>query len=138
MVAELMQERSLAVPINDAVRPFDGRSLVPRCWASTGLELIALDHCHYRRCGGGRLVSFLAINAARARGRVGGRPPALTPDKLAPTRQMYASRQHTMNAIAEVVGVSPDRTLALEAKSRYGPQAHELRDVPVKQKSVSA
>ena len=37
---------------------------------------------------------------------VGGRPSALTPDKLAVARQMHASRQHTMEAIAEVVGVS--------------------------------
>lgn len=46
------------------------------------------------------------LTAARARGRIGGRPPALTPDKLAVARQLYASRQHTMEAIAEVVGVS--------------------------------
>jgi DNA invertase Pin-like site-specific DNA recombinase len=46
------------------------------------------------------------LTAARARGRAGGRPPALTPDNLAVARQMHASRQHTMEAIAKVVGVS--------------------------------
>jgi DNA invertase Pin-like site-specific DNA recombinase len=50
--------------------------------------------------------TMAGLTAARARGRVGGRPPALTPGKLAIARQMYASRQHTMQAIAEVVGVS--------------------------------
>jgi DNA invertase Pin-like site-specific DNA recombinase len=50
--------------------------------------------------------TMAGLAAARARGRVGGRPPALTPDKLAIARQLYAGRQHTMQAIGEVVGVS--------------------------------
>jgi hypothetical protein len=33
--------------------------------------------------------------AARARGRLGGRPVTMTPEKLAVARQMYQSRQHT-------------------------------------------
>ncbi len=44
--------------------------------------------------------------AARARGRVGGRPPRMTPQKLAVARQLYESRQHTVAAIAKTVGVS--------------------------------
>jgi DNA invertase Pin-like site-specific DNA recombinase len=50
--------------------------------------------------------TMAGLTAARARGRVGGRPTALTPGKVAIARQMYASRQHTMQVIAEVVGVS--------------------------------
>lgn len=50
--------------------------------------------------------TMAGLTAARARGRIGGRPPALTPDKLAVAQQLHASRQHTMQAIAEVVGVS--------------------------------
>lgn len=46
------------------------------------------------------------LTAARARGRVGGRPPALTADKLAIAQQMHAGHKHTMDAIAKVVGVS--------------------------------
>lgn len=46
------------------------------------------------------------LAAARARGRVGGRPVVLTPDKLAVARHMYDTRQHTIEAIAKVVGVS--------------------------------
>jgi DNA invertase Pin-like site-specific DNA recombinase len=46
------------------------------------------------------------LAAARARGRVGGRPPRMTPHKLAVARQLYESRQHTVAAIAKTVGVS--------------------------------
>jgi DNA invertase Pin-like site-specific DNA recombinase len=45
------------------------------------------------------------LDAARARGRYGGRPTVMTPQKLAVARQMYASREHTMDAIAKTVGV---------------------------------
>jgi DNA invertase Pin-like site-specific DNA recombinase len=46
------------------------------------------------------------LAAARARGRTGGRPPVLTPQKLAVARQLYDSRQHTVAAIAATLGVS--------------------------------
>jgi DNA invertase Pin-like site-specific DNA recombinase len=46
------------------------------------------------------------LAAARARGRLGGRPSAMTPEKLAVARQMYESRKHTVEAIAKTVGVS--------------------------------
>jgi len=46
------------------------------------------------------------LAAARARGRVGGRPPAMTPEKIAVARQMYDSREHTVEAIAKTLGVS--------------------------------
>ena len=46
------------------------------------------------------------LAAARARGRSGGRPRVMTPEKLAVARQMYDSRGHTLAAIAAVVGVS--------------------------------
>ena len=38
--------------------------------------------------------TMAGLTAGRSRGRVGGRPPALTPHKLAVARQMHASR-HT-------------------------------------------
>src|SRR5918998_1303271 len=44
--------------------------------------------------------------AARARGRTGGRPSVMTPQKLAVARQLYDSRQHTVAAIAKTLGVS--------------------------------
>jgi DNA invertase Pin-like site-specific DNA recombinase len=45
------------------------------------------------------------LEAARARGRVGGRPPALTGERLDLARSMYESKQHTVAAIARVLGV---------------------------------
>jgi DNA invertase Pin-like site-specific DNA recombinase len=45
------------------------------------------------------------LAAARARGRTGGRPAVMTrPNRLA--REMYASRQYTVAAIASTLGVS--------------------------------
>jgi DNA invertase Pin-like site-specific DNA recombinase len=46
------------------------------------------------------------LAAARARGRKGGRPRVMTPEKLEVARQMYESRRHSLGAIAETVGVS--------------------------------
>jgi DNA invertase Pin-like site-specific DNA recombinase len=50
--------------------------------------------------------SSAGLAAARARGRHGGRPTVMTPQKLAIAREMYDSRQHTVAAIAGVIGVS--------------------------------
>jgi DNA invertase Pin-like site-specific DNA recombinase len=46
------------------------------------------------------------LAAARARGRIGGRPSVMTADKLAVARQLYASGEHTVAAIAATLGVS--------------------------------
>lgn len=46
------------------------------------------------------------LAAARARGRKGGRPSVMTPDKLAVARELYAAGGHTVAQIAAVVGVS--------------------------------
>jgi DNA invertase Pin-like site-specific DNA recombinase len=51
-----------------------------------------------------RTVAGLA--AARARGRKGGRPPKMTPEKLDVARSMYESGKHSVAAIAQTVGVS--------------------------------
>lgn len=50
--------------------------------------------------------TMAGLAAARARGRVGGRPTVWTPDKLAAARQMHAAGQHDVAAIARVLGVS--------------------------------
>ncbi|MGC8488939.1 MAG: recombinase family protein [Clostridia bacterium] len=44
--------------------------------------------------------------AARARGRHGGRPLVMSPDKVATARRMYESKEFTIEAIANVLGVS--------------------------------
>jgi len=50
--------------------------------------------------------TMAGLAAARARGRIGGRPPTMTPDKIKVARQMYDSREHTVEAIAKTLGVS--------------------------------
>jgi DNA invertase Pin-like site-specific DNA recombinase len=46
------------------------------------------------------------LAAARARGRVGGRPTVWTEAKLRTARDMHASGQHDVSTIAKVLGVS--------------------------------
>lgn len=46
------------------------------------------------------------LSAARARGRLGGRPPALSSDKLNTVRRLLKDPELTMEQIAEKVGVS--------------------------------
>jgi len=53
---------------------------------------------------GERTAAGLA--AARTRGRHGGRPPVMTVHKLQVAREMYASGQYTVAAIATTLGVS--------------------------------
>jgi DNA invertase Pin-like site-specific DNA recombinase len=50
--------------------------------------------------------TLAGLEAARARGRLGGRPVAMTPEKVEIARQMYTSRQHTVAVIARTLGVS--------------------------------
>jgi DNA invertase Pin-like site-specific DNA recombinase len=46
------------------------------------------------------------LAAARARGRVGGRPPALTPAQIRTAQALYSGRQHTVAEIASTLNVS--------------------------------
>jgi DNA invertase Pin-like site-specific DNA recombinase len=46
------------------------------------------------------------LAAARARGRVGGRKPVLTPEKAAAARKMYDAGEMPISEIARVLGVS--------------------------------
>jgi DNA invertase Pin-like site-specific DNA recombinase len=46
------------------------------------------------------------LAAARARGRRGGRPAVMTPDKIRAAGELYATRQYTVAAIAKTLGVS--------------------------------
>lgn len=51
-----------------------------------------------------RTVAGLAT--ARARGRVGGRPPVMTPEKIRVARQLYDAQELTVEEIAQTIGVS--------------------------------
>jgi DNA invertase Pin-like site-specific DNA recombinase len=46
------------------------------------------------------------LAAARARGRTGGRLAVMTEPKIRLAREMYASRQYTVAAIASALGAS--------------------------------
>jgi DNA invertase Pin-like site-specific DNA recombinase len=51
-------------------------------------------------------ATSVGLAAARARGRHGGRAPALTGNKLRVAQEMYGSKQYTVAAIAKTLGVS--------------------------------
>jgi DNA invertase Pin-like site-specific DNA recombinase len=46
------------------------------------------------------------LDAARGRGRKGGRRPKMTPAKLETARKLYDGREHTVAQIAGIIGVS--------------------------------
>jgi DNA invertase Pin-like site-specific DNA recombinase len=46
------------------------------------------------------------LAAARARGRVGGRKPKMTPVRIAEARKLYAAQDKTVQEIADIFGVS--------------------------------
>ncbi len=46
------------------------------------------------------------LQAARARGRLGGRPKALNPKQVALARSLYDSHEHSIQDICETLGVS--------------------------------
>lgn len=46
------------------------------------------------------------LSAARARGRIGGRPPSLSPDQIRTARDMYDQRDMSVANIGKVLGVS--------------------------------
>ena len=89
-----------------------------------GVTLVSLTEAIDTSTPGGRLTFHLfaalaemerdlirerttaGLAAARARGRVGGRPTVWTPEKLQTARSMYEPRQHDVSAIARVLGVS--------------------------------
>ena len=50
--------------------------------------------------------TLAGLAAARARGRLGGRPPTMTPDKIKVAMQMYDSRDHIVEAITNTLGAS--------------------------------
>lgn len=50
--------------------------------------------------------TLAGLEAARARGRKGGRKKVMTPEKLKVARAMYDSKEHTIATIAQTIGVS--------------------------------
>ena len=50
--------------------------------------------------------TMAGLAAARSRGRVGGRPPVMTPEKIKVARDLYRARDLTVEEIAKTIGVS--------------------------------
>lgn len=50
--------------------------------------------------------TYAGLKAARARGRQGGRPKKLSPDKAQLANQLYEARKHSINQICKLIGVS--------------------------------
>jgi DNA invertase Pin-like site-specific DNA recombinase len=50
--------------------------------------------------------TMAGLAAARSRGRVGGRPPVMTPEKIKVARDLYRARELTVEEIAKTIGVS--------------------------------
>ena len=50
--------------------------------------------------------TMAGLASARARGRVGGRPPVMTSDKIKMARQLYRANELTVEEIAKTIGVS--------------------------------
>jgi DNA invertase Pin-like site-specific DNA recombinase len=64
--------------------------------------------------------TMAGLAAARARGRTGGRPSVMTPERLKVARAMLDTGDHTAKTIAETIGVSRSsmyRALSSEAAS---------------------
>ena len=46
------------------------------------------------------------LNAARARGRRGGRPKTLNPEKRVLAIELYERKEHTVNQVCQMMGIS--------------------------------
>jgi DNA invertase Pin-like site-specific DNA recombinase/DNA-binding CsgD family transcriptional regulator len=75
------------------------------------------------------------LAAARARGRVGGRPPRLTPDQAALAQQLYDARDKTVQQIADILRV-PRSTLYDYLGA--GTTARQPKKIPARQTQTQA
>ena len=67
--------------------------------------------------------TLAGLAAARARGRVGGRPTVWTPAKLATAKVMHASGDYDVSSIAKVLGVSRASVYRALQSAPHGRQA---------------
>ena len=67
--------------------------------------------------------TLAGLAAARARGRVGGRPTVWTPAKLATAKAMHASGDYDVSSIAKVLGVSRASVYRALQSAPHGRQA---------------
>jgi DNA invertase Pin-like site-specific DNA recombinase len=69
------------------------------------------------------------LAAARTRGRRSGRPRTVGEDKIAMIRQLYDSREHSVDAIARMVGVG--RTTVYRSLEPADRRNSSLRPAPI-------
>ena len=50
--------------------------------------------------------TLAGLQAARARGRKGGRPPSLNSDKQKLVAKLYSEKNHSVNQICQIMGIS--------------------------------
>ncbi len=50
--------------------------------------------------------TVVGLSAAGTRGRKGGRPSVMTPEKMQAARRVYDEREHAVEQIARILGVS--------------------------------
>ena len=67
--------------------------------------------------------TLAGLAAARARGRVGGRPTVWTPAKLSTAKTMHASGDYDVSSIAKVLGVSRASVYRALQSAPHGRQA---------------
>lgn len=73
------------------------------------------------------------LQAARARGRRGGRPPTLSPDQIKAARRMYEQQDMTVAQIGQVLGVSRTtiyRTLSRQVESAAPRRSEKSKQSP--------
>jgi len=75
------------------------------------------------------------LTAARARGRVGGRPSKLTAEQVRQARKMYDARELTVEQIGAVLGVS--RTSIYRALGTTIPPAPPAASEPARSKPAA-
>ncbi len=72
--------------------------------------------------------TLAGLQAARARGRMGGRPALMTPDKTTTARRMYEQQELTVEQIARALGVS--RSSIYRALNKTGSIVHRREQQP--------
>lgn len=65
------------------------------------------------------------LNAARARGRVGGRPKVLAPGKRQRGVQLYQAKQLTVKEICEMMGISKPTLYAYVRQAQSSPSSND-------------
>ncbi|WP_252862539.1 helix-turn-helix domain-containing protein, partial [Shigella sonnei] len=88
---------------------------VPFIWSKSGVEETSVLWCFFNLFGVlipidernlTRERTQVGLQAARARGRKGGRPKTLSKDKQALAVQLYNEKKHTVAQICVLMGIS--------------------------------